>query len=228
MGVYFLPKTGYENKPELAAEWFLEAAKQGHPEAQYELFNCYNQGIGVTKDKDQAIHWLRKAAGQNHTLAQAWLGYYLQTGKYVVKNVKEALRLYHLTIAKGCAFAEEKLAFCYAHGLEDEIKQDDKQAVEWFRKAAEKGRQNAQFALGQCYQHGIGVRRDLRAAKQWYQAAATQGHLKATKAAEKLAAAKTTPYSSNSFGIHRASTSVSTASTIKSFNRSAVPANGKT
>jgi len=36
---------------------------------QYQLGKCYLEGIGVPKDKTEAVNWLRKAAEQGHRLA---------------------------------------------------------------------------------------------------------------------------------------------------------------
>jgi TPR repeat protein len=56
----------------------------------------------------------------------------------------------------------------------DEIDQDVKQAVEWFRKAAELGLAKGQYRLGQAYDSGQGVRQDYPTAMRWYLLAAGQ------------------------------------------------------
>lgn len=62
---------------------------------------------------------------------------------------------------------------------EDEIKY--KEAVKWFKKAANQGYAPAQYMLGKCYDVGNGVRRSGEEAAKWYQKAAEQGHAKAQK-----------------------------------------------
>ena len=54
--------------------------------------------------------------------------------------------------------------------------QDDRQAVAWFRKAAEQGYAAAQDNLGTMYSDGRGVVKDDVAAVQWYRKAAEQGN----------------------------------------------------
>ena len=49
-------------------------------------------------------------------------------------------------------------------------------AVEWFRKAAEQGNDDAQFNLGMCYEFGQGVVKDLTEAVKWYRKAVKQGN----------------------------------------------------
>lgn len=45
------------------------------------------------------------------------------------------------------------------------------EAVELYKKSAKQGFTDAKFALGRCYEEGIGVRKNYRGAIQWYKAA---------------------------------------------------------
>lgn len=49
-------------------------------------------------------------------------------------------------------------------------------AVEWYRKAAEQGDADAEYAMGLCYEEGTGVEQDFAQAAMWYEKAAQQGH----------------------------------------------------
>ena len=60
-------------------------------------------------------------------------------------------------------------------GFEYETKQDLKEAVKWYRKAAEQGDVDAQLALGDMYSDGRGVEKDFKGAAKWYRKAAEQG-----------------------------------------------------
>ena len=75
---------------------------------------------------------------------------------------------------KGFSEAQNNLGLMYAHGIG--VKQDDAQAVYWYRKAAEQGHARSQFNLGLMHQHGRGVKIDLAEAVHWYRKAAEQGH----------------------------------------------------
>ena len=44
------------------------------------------------------------------------------------------------------------------------------------KKAADQGSANAQYNLGEMYQHGQGVTQDYQKATEYYQKAADQGH----------------------------------------------------
>jgi TPR repeat protein len=52
---------------------------------------------------------------------------------------------------------------------------DIKQAVDWFRKAAEQGHAKAQYQLGELYRKGQGVEQDFKLAAKWYRKAAERG-----------------------------------------------------
>jgi TPR repeat protein len=54
----------------------------------------------------------------------------------------------------------------YEHGLG--VKEDQTEAVYWYRKAAEQGDANAQFQMGKRYAEGKGVEANDVEAFNWY------------------------------------------------------------
>ena len=90
------------------------------------------------------------------------------------------------------AYAQYFLGRMYAEGRGVETNHDE--AAKWFRKAAEKGVQDAQFRLGGCYENGQGVPKDMEYAYGWYSVSAHIGNPKAAavmkEAAGKLLAAE--------------------------------------
>ncbi|PKQ70985.1 tetratricopeptide repeat protein [Aeromonas sobria] len=73
------------------------------------------------------------------------------------------------------AEGQYQLGVCY--NIEDVP--DNKQAVMWWRKAAEQNHAQAQYRLGLMYSLGDGVPEDYRLAVVWTRQAAEQGHAKA-------------------------------------------------
>ncbi len=69
------------------------------------------------------------------------------------------------------------LGYCYQNGLG--VKMNPKDAVKWYRKAAEQVDARAQNELGNCYYDGYGVKKDLEQAVKWYRKAAEQGDVDA-------------------------------------------------
>jgi TPR repeat protein len=59
-----------------AANWYLQAAENGHANAQYRVAVCYGAGCGVDKNLFKAGQWFLKA-GWNHSteLANAFIGF---------------------------------------------------------------------------------------------------------------------------------------------------------
>ena len=75
---------------------------------------------------------------------------------------------------QGDADAQFRLGEMYKYGRG--IRQDDEEAVKWYRQAAEQGHAAAQKKLGWMYANGRGVRQDDEEAVKWYRLVAEQGH----------------------------------------------------
>ena len=78
---------------------------------------------------------------------------------------------------QGYAGAQFNLGLRYDKG--EGIKQNDVEAVKWYRKAAEQGLAVAQFNLGVMYVESRGVKQNDVEAVKWYRKAAEQGYAKA-------------------------------------------------
>ncbi len=63
---------------------------------------------------------------------------------------------------------------------------DPKKGVEWCRKAADQGHDEAQYNLGLCYVNGDGVAKDVAEAEKWFRKAAAQGDELAKAALQRL------------------------------------------
>jgi TPR repeat protein len=80
------------------------------------------------------------------------------------------------TLAKarqGDAQAQCDLGNMYHEG--QGVSKDDREAVKWYRKAAEQGYAGAQCNLGLSYAKGQGMPKDYLEAVKWYRKAAVQG-----------------------------------------------------
>ena len=75
------------------------------------------------------------------------------------------------------AEAQYSLANSYAMG--QGVAQDNVEAVQWYRKAAEQGHVEAQLILGRMYFNGDGVPEDAVETVKWVRKAAEQGYAKA-------------------------------------------------
>ncbi|HHF3866820.1 TPA: tetratricopeptide repeat protein, partial [Haemophilus influenzae] len=93
---------------------------------------------------------------------------------YKQKDFKAILAIIQPLAEQGNASSQVLLGNMYYSGLG--VKQDDFEAVKWYRKAAEQGYAAAQFNLGVMYADGRGVKQDDFEAMNWYRKAAEQGY----------------------------------------------------
>ena len=96
---------------------------------------------------------------------------------YKQKDFKAMLAILQPLAEQGDAIAQFLLGGVYEDGLG--VKQDDFEAVKWYRKAADKGDAKAQASLGRMYSEGRGVKQDDVEAMKWYRKTAEQGNANA-------------------------------------------------
>lgn len=110
----------------------------------------------------------------------------LMTGDY-----DKALKtLVPLAETSNHAYAQYFLGRMYTEGRG--VEKNAGEGAKWYRKAAEKGVQDAQYRLGGMYEAGEGVPQDMEYAFAWYSVSAHIGNAKA-EAAMQAAAAKLSP-----------------------------------
>ena len=80
---------------------------------------------------------------------------------------------YHLVAYFGNAKAESGLGQMYENGYG--VGRDIKEALFWYKKAAEQGDLYAQLSLAQIYHKGMGVKKNIEEAIHWYEKAALNG-----------------------------------------------------
>lgn len=173
---------------EMAYKWYEMAAEKGEKYRLPWIFTYvdkeeeYKLGLDYYNDQDysNAKEHLLKAAELGHAEAQYVLGNnYLDDGY----DLYEAFSWYFKAAKQGVAYAMGMVAQIYEYGIEDYIKPDESKANEWYLKAAEQFREDAdkgdaesQFMLGELYCDGYGVEQDYSEAAIWYRKAAEQGH----------------------------------------------------
>ena len=96
---------------------------------------------------------------------------------YDAKKYTQAIPKLHAAAELGHKKAQYRLGRCYdkGHG----IKEDDKQAVHWYRKSADQGFAKAQYELGKCYKNGEGIGKNRTMAVKYFQLAAAQDNAEA-------------------------------------------------
>jgi TPR repeat protein len=109
-----------------------------------------------------AMTLLRRAADQNHAVAQARLADLLRAAQFD----QEALALYRNSAEQGEPAGEFGLGRMYADGTG--VPRDPALALEWYRKAEAKNHAPALDALARAYRTGdLGFTRDLELAARY-------------------------------------------------------------
>ena len=190
-GCYLQGKGVEQNIPQ-AIEWVTKAANRGDVMAQYNLAATYYEGLyGIPKDEEKAFFWAEKAANQGDREAQCLLGVCYLTGKGVTKNLEKSAYWSQKASDQGAPAAQRNMGIFYAMGLGG-LKKDVNKALELWKKAAEAGDSEAQYALGSCYAGDVEyydpdkIYQNMPEAKKWLQKAADQGHERAKETLERL------------------------------------------
>ncbi len=155
-------------------------AERGDADSEVMLGGYYVEGVGgLPQDSAKAVGWFRKAAEQNHALAQTCLGLAYAEGRGVAKDEVEAVRWFRKAAEQNHPPAQLLLGACYVTG--SGVAKDEAEGVKWYRKAAEQNDAQGQFNLGLAYADGRGVAKDEVEGYKWFLLAARQGNEKAKK-----------------------------------------------
>lgn len=179
-----------ENKTE-AFRLFKAAAEQGNAEGQYQVGLCYAQGHGTKTDCNEAIHWYRKAAAQGHGDTSYLLGIHYLLGVTVPQSDSLASQYLEVAAKAESIFytmwddilsydlpplsGEECLRRANMAFLLYTVEDHSQIEFDWYKRAADFGSAEGQRKLGECYEFGMGVKKNLSRAVQLYRKAAEQG-----------------------------------------------------
>ena len=82
-------------------QWSLKASELGHPDAQYNLGNAYQKGLGVVQSDEQAAYWWQRSAAQGTPKAAYNLGVQYMYGRGVPMDYELALKSFQFAAARG-------------------------------------------------------------------------------------------------------------------------------
>ncbi|KAM0281928.1 hypothetical protein ACHAQH_003274 [Verticillium albo-atrum] len=159
---------------------FVLAAKHGHAESGYRSALCYEFGWGCRKDPAKAVQFLRIAASKRHPGAMTRLGKACLVGDLGEKRYREGIKWMKLAAEAADSIynsAPYQLACLYETGYGDDVFKDESYAAELFTQAAELAHPEANFRMGEAYEHGkLGCPRDPALSVHFYTGAAEKGH----------------------------------------------------
>ena len=137
-------------------------AREGDPEAAYQLGLHYSGESSNEQNWDYAVYWFYHAALKGHQKAQMALSLLMKKGVGLPINEEESRRWLNKAAHSGFAPAQVRVAESLERG--DGRPQDLKQAVEWYTQAADQGDPEAQTVLCRFYEIGEGVPQDRETA----------------------------------------------------------------
>ncbi|MBI1215130.1 MAG: hypothetical protein GC185_04835 [Alphaproteobacteria bacterium] len=157
-----------------------KAAKDGDPEAQYNLASDYKTGAGTQPNMGEAIKWYKKASAQGFFMADRELGFIYAIGLGVRKDFRESARWLKRAAKAGEPMSQAVLGTMYENGTV--LARDLDTAFALYQAAAKKGDRLALYHLGRCYEQGLGTAPDAAEAMKDYQTASTLGFVPADTA----------------------------------------------
>ena len=187
---------------EFVFDGVMGAAQNADVDAQLQLSQCYYEGAGVRKSRDNAERWLESAVNQTQRrdlefrlalmYADAWRWSGIRSGKaekifrkYAEQGDKDAQ--FCLGLLLECGYGNVKFYL----PVDQEKLEKWKESVEWYRKAAEQGDARAMRALGMAYCEPsetpwfwptiVRVDRDMEQAAEWFRKAAELGDFAAQR-----------------------------------------------
>jgi len=114
----------------------------------------------------QAFQQCLQDANKDDVMAQYLVAMMYKRGKGTATNQQEAVNWFTKAAMNGNAAAQLKLGKILSQG--GLMPPDYDKAFQFFTMAANQNDAEAQFLLALCYLNGLGVKKDLQAAEQWY------------------------------------------------------------
>ncbi len=144
-------------------------ATSGNTKAQVDLAFRYRDGKGVAKDDTESMKWAHRAADSGNADAMELVGFVYLRGAVVKRNPDIAFS-YFKAAANDSSQAAFHLGQCYfgAQGTE----QDIPKALEWWKRAAERGHGRAASTAAMAYRSGEAVAADAGLARKLAERAA--------------------------------------------------------
>lgn len=106
-------------------------------DAMYNLGVIYDNGLGVSVNKSEAVNWYKLAADNNHKIAQFNLAWMYFNGDHLEKDFFQAFKYYELSAKQGYNKAQFNLASLYYSG--DGTLKDYVSAYKWFKISSVNG-----------------------------------------------------------------------------------------
>ena len=142
--------TAYKNKEyKKAFSLYEKAAKKGDSVSQSALSFLYFNGVGVSKNTNLGLKWLKKSATNANATAQYDLGMFYLKGNNVAQDYKQAATWLDSSAKLGNTDAQFNLALMYYKG--EGVDENTTKSAELLDAAATNGHIHAKQNIGRLY-----------------------------------------------------------------------------
>lgn len=176
---------GVPRNDKLAAKWYIAAARQGVPEAQFQYALLLLDGTHVAKNAEMAFELMGKAASAGNRLAQFNYAQMLLERMPGDTGLTEAAPWFEKAARQNLPDAQYAMAQFYAQGTGGKPR-DEETARAWLERAAAGGYDTAQLDLGTWLVEGRGGERKPEIGFAWLRTAAIGGNVAAQNRVAKL------------------------------------------
>jgi len=180
---------GVPKDPRRAQEWYESAARRGHGLAW--LMMGFTFRDGVPKDPGRALKCFTQAALLGRPEGAQALNRHFEKGPAETRDPAKAALWFERYIE---AFPPNQMVGMgndYYAG--EDVEKSPGKAFLCYLKAAERGHDIGLHNLAWCHEKGVGTKRDLDSAREYYRRAAEQGYANSKQALERLAAPNPKP-----------------------------------
>lgn len=151
------------------AQLISAAAQSNLPEAQNLLGWLFATGTGVKASAETAMKWYEKSAKNGLPEGQFNFAETLIGGLNGEKDVVEATHWYRAAGSNGHIDAQFILGRLY-------FVNQPKESFHWYKKAADQGHAESQFITGKNYLQGVGIKKDVTLALNYFLLGAKNNH----------------------------------------------------
>ena len=166
-------KKGFEMHKELADKGFIKSA--------FHVAEAYYIGDAVPQDYKKAFSLFKVGAEKDNVFCQYYLGECYDKGHGTSVDKAEALKWYRKAAQQGHIVSQK-----IVEERKSEAILKDESPFDTFLKSARAGDAQSMYILGRYYEDGIGIEKDPRKAREWYQKAKKRGNPAARRALEAL------------------------------------------
>lgn len=152
-----------------AFKLYNESYLKGNRTCAYRLGMCYNKGIGTSIDYNKAYECFRASADTGYGLALYQCGKMMYKGRGISENKEASRTLFEEANTHGC---NKGIAYLNNHTS----KVSDSETISNLRQEANSGDADSAAELGDMYENGHEVTKNMKEAAKFYGIASNLGH----------------------------------------------------